>query len=60
MRRPLVVVGDALLDRAVRSGYVEVSEALGNTPPVCKASYVDPQVVDLPSCGSTRADAASG
>jgi DNA topoisomerase-1 len=34
-------------DRAVRSGYVEVSEALGNTPAVCKASYVDPRVVEL-------------
>ena len=34
-------------NRAVRAGYVEVSEALGNTPAVCKASYVDPRVVDL-------------
>ena len=34
-------------DKAVRAGYVEVSEALGNTPAVCKASYVDPRVVDL-------------
>jgi DNA topoisomerase I len=34
-------------DRTVRAGYVEVSEALGNTPAVCKASYVDPRVVDL-------------
>jgi DNA topoisomerase-1 len=33
-------------DRVVRAGYVEVSEALGNTPAVCKASYVDPRVVD--------------
>ena len=34
-------------NRLVRAGYVEVSEALGNTPAVCKASYVDPRVVDL-------------
>jgi DNA topoisomerase I len=34
-------------DKTVRSGYVEVSEALGNTPAVCKTSYVDPRVVDL-------------
>jgi DNA topoisomerase-1 len=34
-------------DSVVRSGYVEVSEALGNTPAVCKKSYVDPRVVDL-------------
>jgi DNA topoisomerase I len=33
--------------KVVRAGYVEVSEALGNTPAVCKASYVDPRVVDL-------------
>lgn len=33
--------------KAVRAGYLEVSEALGNTPAVCKASYVDPRVVDL-------------
>jgi DNA topoisomerase IB len=34
-------------NRLVRAGYVEVSEALGNTPAVCKTSYVDPRVVDL-------------
>jgi DNA topoisomerase I len=34
-------------DKLVRAGYVEVSEALGNTPAVCRASYVDPRVVDL-------------
>jgi DNA topoisomerase-1 len=33
--------------KAVRAGYVRVSDALGNTPAVCKASYVDPRVVDL-------------
>ncbi|HEX6755915.1 MAG TPA: DNA topoisomerase IB, partial [Mycobacteriales bacterium] len=33
--------------RAVRAGYVRVSDALGNTPAVCRASYVDPRVVDL-------------
>jgi DNA topoisomerase-1 len=40
-------------DRAVRAGYVEVSEALGNTPAVCKSSYVDPRVVDLFHGGTT-------
>jgi DNA topoisomerase IB len=34
-------------NKLVRAGYVEVSEALGNTPAVCKSSYVDPRVVDL-------------
>jgi len=33
-------------DTVVRAGYVEVSDALGNTPAVCKSSYVDPRVVD--------------
>jgi DNA topoisomerase IB len=42
-------------DRAVRAGYVEVSEALGNTPAVCKASYVDPRVVDLYQDGTVIA-----
>ena len=42
-------------DRTVRSGYVEVSEALGNTPAVCKTSYVDPRVVDLFHGGTTIA-----
>jgi len=43
--------------RAVRRAYVEVSEYLGNTPAVCKASYVDPRVVDLYSDGVTIAAA---
>jgi DNA topoisomerase I len=41
--------------KVVRAGYVEVSEALGNTPAVCKASYVDPRVVDLFHDGTTIA-----
>ena len=47
LARQPVPAGRRGRDRAVRSGYVEVSEALGNTPAVCKASYVDPRVVDL-------------
>jgi DNA topoisomerase IB len=47
LAREPVPAGRRGRDRAVRSGYVEVSEALGNTPAVCKASYVDPRVVDL-------------
>jgi DNA topoisomerase IB len=42
-------------DRAVREGYVEVSEALGNTPAVCRTNYVDPRVVDLYHGGTTIA-----
>jgi DNA topoisomerase-1 len=47
LARAPVPAGKRGRDRTVRSGYVEVSEALGNTPAVCKASYVDPRVVDL-------------
>jgi DNA topoisomerase IB len=43
--------------KAVRRAYVRVSEQLGNTPAVCKASYVDPRVVDRFEHGETVADA---
>jgi DNA topoisomerase I len=33
-------------ERAVRSVIREVAEALGNTPSVCRGSYVDPRVLD--------------
>jgi DNA topoisomerase IB len=39
--------------KAVRAAYVHVSEQLGNTPAVCKASYVDPRVVDRYENGET-------
>ena len=42
-------------DKAIREGYVEVSEALGNTPTVCRTNYVDPRVVDLYHSGTTIA-----
>jgi DNA topoisomerase IB len=42
--------------KAVRQAYVKVSEQLGNTPAVCKASYVDPRVVDRFEHGETIAD----
>lgn len=51
--RALALVGDAAdLSRTRRSRAVaavmrEVSEHLGNTPAVARASYVDPRVVDL-------------
>jgi DNA topoisomerase IB len=41
--------------RAVSRAMREVSEYLGNTPAVAKASYVDPRVVDLFSDGTTIA-----
>jgi DNA topoisomerase IB len=43
--------------RTVSAAYREVSEQLGNTPAVCKASYVDPRVVDRFEHGETVADA---
>jgi DNA topoisomerase-1 len=43
--------------RTVNAAYKEVSEQLGNTPAVCKASYVDPRVVDRYENGETIADA---
>jgi DNA topoisomerase IB len=43
--------------KAVRAAYVRVSEQLGNTPAVCKASYVDPRVVDRYESGETVAGA---
>jgi DNA topoisomerase IB len=43
--------------KAIRAAYVLVSEHLGNTPAVCKASYVDPRVVDRFEQGETVADA---
>ena len=39
--------------RAIRRAVCEVSEYLGNTPAVCRSSYVDPRVVDLYLDGST-------
>jgi DNA topoisomerase IB len=39
--------------RVVVAAYREVSEALGNTPAVCRKSYVDPRVVDLFDAGVT-------
>jgi DNA topoisomerase IB len=43
--------------RTVSAAYKRVSEQLGNTPAVCKASYVDPRVVDRFEHGETVAGA---
>jgi DNA topoisomerase I len=43
--------------RAVKAAYERVAEQLGNTPAVCKASYVDPRVVDRFENGETVAEA---
>lgn len=39
--------------RAIASAYRSVSEQLGNTPSVVKASYVDPRLLDLYRDGTT-------
>ena len=38
--------------RAVTRVVKEVSEKLGNTPAVCRASYIDPRIIDLYADGS--------
>ncbi len=43
--------------KLVNAAYKQVSEQLGNTPAVCKASYVDPRVVDRFENGETVAEA---
>jgi DNA topoisomerase IB len=45
--------------RAVSRAFRAVSEYLGNTPSVAKASYVNPRVVDLYHAGETIAPALS-
>jgi DNA topoisomerase IB len=39
--------------RAVNRVVTEVSEYLGNTPSVCRSSYIDPRVIDLYDDGTT-------
>jgi DNA topoisomerase IB len=39
--------------KVIRNAYKQVAEQLGNTPAVCKASYVDPRVVDKFENGET-------
>jgi DNA topoisomerase IB len=46
-------VSDAARKRAVTRVVKEVSEQLGNTPAVCRSSYIDPRIVDLYDAGLT-------
>jgi DNA topoisomerase I len=43
--------------RAVNRALADVAHYLGNTPAVCRSSYVDPRVVDLYNSGTTIARA---
>ena len=40
-------------DRVVRAAIADVAESLGNTPAVCRTSYIDPRVFDRYRSGST-------
>jgi DNA topoisomerase-1 len=44
---------DAAAKRAISRAVDQVSEALGNTPAVCRASYIDPRVLDRFRDGAT-------
>ena len=46
--------------KRVRAAVVSASELLGNTPTVCRSSYVDPRVIDYYEHGTTIAPALSG
>jgi DNA topoisomerase IB len=46
--------------RAVARTVQEVAHYLGNTPAVCRASYIDPRVFDHYAAGVTVADALEG
>ena len=48
------------LDKAIRRSVVAVSETLGNTPAVCRGSYINPRVVELFRDGVTVEHAVSG
>jgi DNA topoisomerase I len=40
-------------ERAIREAIAAVAEALGNTPAVCRSSYVDPRLLDRFRAGAT-------
>jgi DNA topoisomerase-1 len=51
---------DAASKRAISGAVNQVSEALGNTPAVCRASYIDPRVIDRFRDGVTIRPPAAG
>jgi len=58
-RRAVVDEGKGLKERAVRETVRTVAEHMGNTPAVCRASYIDPRVFDRYRAGQTVAHALS-
>jgi DNA topoisomerase-1 len=55
--RPPASAARAARERAVREAVKTVAAYLGNTPAVCRASYVDPRVIDRYLAGTTIASA---
>jgi len=51
---------EAAAKRTIAGAVKQVSEALGNTPAVCRASYIDPRVLDRYRDGSTIRPASAG
>jgi DNA topoisomerase-1 len=51
---------EAAAKRAIAGAVKQVSEALGNTPAVCRASYIDPRVLDRYRDGATIRPTTSG
>ena len=51
------VKGKAAREREVKRAIKTVAAYLGNTPAVCRASYVDPRVIDRFQAGVTIAEA---
>ncbi len=51
---------EAAAKRAIKRAVDRVSAALGNTPAVCRASYIDPRVLDRYRDGKTIASPGSG
>lgn len=43
----------AAAERAIKAAVAEVAEALGNTPAVCRRSYIDPRVIERFRQGET-------
>ena len=54
---PAKHLGRTTRNRIISSAVKEVAEYLGNTPIVCRKSYIDPRVIDLFTSGETVAGA---
>ncbi|MFJ4677735.1 MULTISPECIES: DNA topoisomerase IB [unclassified Kitasatospora] len=58
--RPAAARSEAARRRAVTRVVREVADYLGNTPAVCRASYIDPRLIELFEEGVTIAPALGG